>query len=274
MPPTGHAQVLLEHDSLYDEFDDDGGSFDGSPPGEYLSLPQPVSARAGAPHPTTERLLQSGSVYVYPNAGHGGARGREYRDRLWISGYAGSIVFVVVLAVREWWRSPSVSHFTTSLMFGWAQVQSPDRHAPQPPQTTSSTLSSIFSSLPILFSLSLLSFVAGTSLCAYLLLVRHAMRHVVWAALVGGPAAFAACGVIAFAGSFAGQSGGWKAGVRWFAVLCVVLSFVVGRAAVRRRKQVARAIAVGEVSGRISCQGLVILSEADCIGCCRLRRRS
>ncbi len=78
------------------------------------------------------------------------------------------------------------------------------------------------------------------------------MRHVVWAALVGGPAAFASCGVIAFTGSFAGQNGGWKAGVRWFAVACAVLSFVVGRAAVRRRKQVARAIAVGEVSRLLS----------------------
>ncbi len=124
MPST--AQIHLEHDSLYDDFDDDD-SFDGSPPGDYLSLPQPATARAGggAAHPTTERLLQSGSAYVYPNAGHGGQRGREYRDRLWISGYAGSIVFVAVLAVREWWRSPSVS----------------DR-SPAPPETTSSPTNS------------------------------------------------------------------------------------------------------------------------------------
>lgn len=107
MPST--AQIHLEHDSLYDDFDDDD-SFDGSPPGDYLSLPPPATARAGgAGHPTRERLLEGGSVYVYPNGGRGGARGREYRDRLWISGYAGSIMFVVVLAVREWWRSPSVS---------------------------------------------------------------------------------------------------------------------------------------------------------------------
>lgn len=78
------------------------------------------------------------------------------------------------------------------------------------------------------------------------------MRHFIHAALLGGPLIFVGCGVLAFAGSFrvggVAGDGGWKTGVRVFAGGCFALAFVLARQAVKRRKQVARAIAIGEVS--------------------------
>lgn len=110
----------------------------------------------------------------------------------------------------------------------------------------------MFSALPVLLTLSLVSLVTAVSGAAYVLAVRHSIRHVIRAALVGGPLIFATCGVVALAGSFTttgfSQDGGWRTGVRIFALACFVMVYLLARAAISRRKQVARAIAIGEVN--------------------------
>lgn len=117
---------------------------------------------------------------------------------------------------------------------------------------SSPSIPSIFSTIPILLTLSLISLVAGASIASYIVAVRHGMRHFINAVLVGGPLVFVVCGVVAFAGSLGGSGAagdsGWKSGMRWFAFACFVISFVLARAAISRRKQVARACAIGEVS--------------------------
>lgn len=110
--------------------------------------------------------------------------------------------------------------------------------------------------MPVLLTLSLISLAAAISGAGYVLAVRHSIRHVIHAALVGGPLIFAVCGVVALAGSFsstgfaqsASDAGGWRLGVRLFALVCFGVAWMLARVALRRRKQVARAVAIGEVS--------------------------
>lgn len=242
-----HESVLPSRYQSDNESNEDDYDEEDSPPGAFLSTPLHL-------HPTTlttEPLLAPRTLFVYPVAGQaagGGVRAQgEYRDSHWIVIYGLSVILVMLLGIVEWWKTP--------VRVSWSKlvVAEPRTDSfPQQPSLPSVPGSSIFAAMPILLVLSLVSLLAGVSSAAYLLAVRHSMRHFVHAALLGGPLVFVGCGVVAFAGSF-GSSGvagdsGWKAGVRWFAVGCFALAFALGRSAISRRKQVARAIAIGEVS--------------------------
>ncbi|ORY57398.1 plasma-membrane choline transporter-domain-containing protein [Leucosporidium creatinivorum] len=233
-----HESVLPQHhEHAYLDDDDHDSTSDlsadeSSPPGAFLSTPLHHPPPTGS---TTEPLIAPRTLFVYPVQGQaagGGVRAQgAYRDSHWIVIYGLSVILVLVLGVVEWWKSP-------------VKIS--------PPPATPSPDSSIFSTIPILAILSFISLLAGFSSFSYILAVRHSMRHFIHAALLGGPLVFVGCGVVAFAGSFAGSGvagdGGWKTGVRVFAAGCFLLAYVLARQAVKRRKQVARAIAIGELA--------------------------
>lgn len=245
--PPQHSVYLDEEEDEDDLTDEEG---DSSPPGAFLSTPlhRPPSGS------TTEPLLAPRTLFVYPvpgSASGGGVRAQgEYRDSHWIVIYGLAVILVLVLGVVEWWKSPKVS----CCGLAWRRLANRPHTLQVIPPSTPLPGSSIFSALPILLILSFISLLAGFTSATYILAVRHSMRHFIHAALLGGPLLFIGCGVVAFAGSFGGSGvagdSGWKAGMRWFAVGCFALAYVLGRAAISRRKQVARAIAIGEVSPR------------------------
>ncbi|GEM11914.1 choline transporter-like family protein [Rhodotorula toruloides] len=118
--------------------------------------------------------------------------------------------------------------------------------------------------LPSLSLLTLISLFAGLSTLAYLLVLSHSLRTLLTLSILGAPFVFSATGIIAFAGSF-GTSGveadrGWKTGMRVFSVACFALAFAVGGEAVKRRKEMDRAINVGETV--LSHPPLVVLALA------------
>ena len=176
-----------------------------------------------------EPLVGRRTLFVYPvpgPSGGGGANAHEaYRDTGWIVAYGVALLAVAALALQAWWSAPPL--------------------APGAPSA------SLLATLPTLSLLALVSLVAGVASLAYLLAMRRALATLLTLAVFGGPVVFVAAGIVAFAGSFAtrgvASDGGWTTGVRWFAVACFVLAFVLGRTALSRRKELNRAISVGEV---------------------------
>ncbi|SCZ96051.1 BZ3500_MvSof-1268-A1-R1_Chr8-1g09971 [Microbotryum saponariae] len=225
---------------------------DASPPGAFLSTPSPPFSSGGA-----EPLLAQRTLFLYPVRGRteGVRANGEYRDSQWIVAYGVCVLAVFVLGLLGWWETPIKD-------------------------TPSYPAYSIFNTIPVLLTLSFVSLLAGVSSATYILAVRHGMRHFINAALIAGPLLFIGAGVLSFGGSFGGIGAagdkGWKTGMRWFAVACFVWAYVLGRAAVSRRKQVARAIALGELATQIIlehpplillCFGLSVLSAVVALPC-------
>ncbi|GAA5849278.1 hypothetical protein JCM9279_006434 [Rhodotorula babjevae] len=217
------------------EEEDDETTDDDEPlPGAFVSLPLAGGGGGGArepdpPHAMDEPLVGRRTLFVYPvpGPGGGGANAHEaYRDTHWVVAYGATLLAVVALALHAWWSAP-----------------------PLPPGAPSASL---LATLPTLSLLALVSLVAGVASLAYLLAMRRALATLLTLAVFGGPVLFVATGIVAFAGSFATQGvasdGGWTTGVRWFAVACFVLAFVLGRTALSRRKELNRAISVGELA--------------------------
>ncbi|SCV67256.1 BQ2448_5902 [Microbotryum intermedium] len=245
---------LSEEDEGPLDYIDDADEHDenASPPGAFLSTPLPPSSSGGA-----EPLLAQRTLFVYPVPGRteGVRANGEYRDSQWIVAYGVCVLAVFVLGLREWWETPIKD-------------------------TPSYPAYSVFNTIPVLLMLSFVSLLAGVSSATYILAVRHGMRHFINAALIAGPLLFIGAGVLSFGSSFGGTGAagdrGWKAGMRWFALVCFVWAYVLGRAAISRRKQVARAIALGELATQIIlehpplillCFGLSVLSVVVALPC-------
>ncbi|KPV72790.1 uncharacterized protein RHOBADRAFT_55473 [Rhodotorula graminis WP1] len=228
--PGGRPGAVYS-DGEDDETDD--GDDDEPLPGAFVSLP--LGGGGGAArelplaHAMDEPLVGRRTLFVYPvpGPGGGGANAHEaYRDTGWVVAYGVSLLAVAALALHAWWSAP-----------------------PLPPGAPSA---SVLVTLPTLSLLALVSLVAGVASLAYLLAMRRALATLLTLAVFGGPVLFVATGIVAFAGSFAtrgvASDGGWTTGVRWFAVACFVLAFVLGRTALSRRKELNRAISVGELA--------------------------
>ncbi|KAL8292809.1 hypothetical protein RQP46_000503 [Phenoliferia psychrophenolica] len=230
--PFAAADVYQEHDSGDDDgasetSSDDRSDSDLSPPSflSHAPLPPPTNA-------PTERLLVPKTLFVYPSTARQGAR-TTYQNSAWIVAYGSLVLFGIAWAIFQWWSSSSSTY-------------------PIPPPTHTPSL---FPTLPILSLTALLSLLAGISALSYILSIRDAVRHLVAAALVGGPVVLVAVGLVCWAGSFgtegAEQDGGWKLGVRVFGIACFVAAFVLARVGLARRKSVARTIKVLELAGTI-----------------------
>jgi len=236
--------------AVYSDGEEDDETDDDEPlPGAFVSLPL---GGGGAhepepPHAMDEPLVGRRTLFVYPvpgPSGGGGANAHEaYRDTGWIVAYGVALLAVAALALQAWWSAPPL--------------------APGAPSA------SLLATLPTLSLLALVSLVAGVASLAYLLAMRRALATLLTLAVFGGPVVFVAAGIVAFAGSFAtrgvASDGGWTTGVRWFAVACFVLAFVLGRTALSRRKELNRAISVGEVrptfTPSLSCS--IVASSTD-----------
>ncbi|GAA5872411.1 hypothetical protein JCM3774_004513 [Rhodotorula dairenensis] len=228
--------VVYSDDDEEEEEDDDD---DEPVPGAFVS--QPVGATVSSQKDdvgTTPRAAAAPTtLHVYPVPGPGGFEqpqaGQEqqqrYRDSVWIVLYGVSLLAVCALALQAWWTSPPPA---------------------SPPSAPSGSL--FVSALPTLSLLGAVSAIAGIASLAYLLTIQHALGTLLRFAIYGGPALFVVTGVVAFAGSWLGEGvatdRGWKIGVRWLAVACFALSLVLFRSAVARRKELNRAISVGQLA--------------------------
>ncbi|GAA5913709.1 hypothetical protein JCM8208_003862 [Rhodotorula glutinis] len=228
--------------AVYSDGEDDetDGTDDDEPlPGAFVSLPLGGGGGGGGGHEPSppppqahamdEPLVGRRTLFVYPvpGPGGGGANAHEaYRDTGWVVAYGIALLAVVALALEAWWSAP-----------------------PLPPGAPSASL---LATLPTLSLLALVSLLAGVASLAYLFAMRRALATLLTLAVFGGPVLFVATGIVAFAGSFAtrgvASDRGWTTGVRWFAVACFVLAFVLGRTALSRRKELNRAISVGELA--------------------------
>ncbi|GAA5852117.1 hypothetical protein JCM8547_000162 [Rhodosporidiobolus lusitaniae] len=241
-PPSGRGAGVGYSDADSETDDDED---DEPVPGAFVSQPGPGSTGAGTAggrgpgrggpavpqsEAMDEPLMGRRTLFVYPvpsPAGGGGTNSKErYRDSGWIAAYGVSVCAVLALAVKAWWSAPSLPAGAPS--------------------------ASILSTLPTLSLLSLISVIAGLATLAYILTIQHALATLMTLSVFGGPLLFAGTGVVAFAGSFStsgvANDAGWKAGVRWFAVLCFVVACVLGRTALAKRKQLQRAISVGDLA--------------------------
>ncbi|BGP44098.1 hypothetical protein JCM10450v2_008315 [Rhodotorula kratochvilovae] len=219
----GAAARAVYSDGESSDTDDED---DGPVPGAFVS--QPLGEDAGAPHAMDEPLVGRRTLFVYPVPGPGGgANAREaYRDSGWIAAYGVALIAVAALGLQAWWSAP-----------------------PLPPGAPSASL---LATLPTFSLLALISVVAGVASLGYILTIHRALATLMTLAVFGGPLLFVATGFIAFAGSFSvagvASDRGWKIGVRWFALGCFLLAFVLGRTALSRRKELNRAISVGELA--------------------------
>ncbi|GAA6016728.1 hypothetical protein JCM10207_000161 [Rhodosporidiobolus poonsookiae] len=216
------------------ESDDDDTDDEGPLPGAFVSQPLQGGAGAGAAGKQDSEamdapLLGQRTLFVYPvpGASGGGTNTKaEFRDSAWIAAYGVSCCAVAALALQAWWSAP--------------------------PLPAGAPGASLFSTLPTLSLLSLISVVAGAATLGYMLTIQHALATLLTLSVFGGPLLFAGTGIVAFAGSFASagvaSDAGWRVGVRWLAVGCFVAAFVLGKAALVRRRELGRAISVGELA--------------------------
>lgn len=229
-------------DVIYSDGEDDSSDDedDGPLPGAFVSQPGREAQREYAmdePLVGADAARQrKETLYVYPVPATDGdeADPTRYRDAGWIVAYGVCVLAVVALAITAWTATPLAK-------------------PPTSPALRAST-SLLSTALPSLSLLTLVSLFAGLATLAYLLLLSHSLRTLLTLSILGAPFVFSATGIIAFAGSF-GTSGveadrGWRVGMRLFSVACFVLAFLVGGEAVKRRKEMDRAINVGEVRRR------------------------
>ncbi|GAA6007714.1 hypothetical protein JCM11491_003937 [Sporobolomyces phaffii] len=231
-----HPSTLTDSDLSEEDEDEDGD--EGPLPGTFVSKPSPPPPPEL--HPMNEPLLGRRTLLVYPGAAADtsgvNAPARElYRDSMWIAVYGGSLALTVFISVKAYLAAPSSS--TT------------------PPPSSQSP--SLLSATPLFLLLSLLSLFTSTLALSLLLVLRRTLRPLLTLSIFIGPFLFSLIGVIAFLASF-GQRGverdaGWKTGVRLFALGCVVTSWLLGRASINRRKELNRAILVGE----LACQTII-----------------
>jgi hypothetical protein len=223
-----------------DEDDDDDDEEDDEPvPGAFVS-PQPTTSTSAKPKGTPANIAPAPTttLHVYPVPGPNGynephGEDRYYRDSIWIVLYGMSLLAVVALALQAFWTSPPPS--------------------PPPSSSRDPSTSLFLSALPTLSLLGAISAIAGIASLAYLLTIPYALPLLLRFAIYGGPALlFVVTGIVAFAGSYGLGGGvasdrGWKVGVRWLAAGCFVMGFGLFRSAVARRKELNRAISVGQV---------------------------
>ncbi|BGP36036.1 hypothetical protein JCM10296v2_007888 [Rhodotorula toruloides] len=245
----GRTDAIYSDGESSDEDEED----DGPLPGAFVSQPGEAQREYAMDEPLVgaeEAQRRKETLYVYPVHATQGeeADPARYRDSGWIVAYGLCVLAVVALAITAWTSSP-LPKSTTS------------------PAIRAST-SLLSTALPSLSLLTLISLFAGLATLAYLLLLSHSLRTLLTLSVLGAPFVFSATGIIAFAGSF-GTSGveadrGWKVGMRVFSVACFVLAFLVGGEAVKRRKEMDRAINVGELACQtvLSHPPLIVLALA------------
>lgn len=183
-----------------------------------------------------EPLIRRQTLYIYPGSGPSdGSDQRQdakevYRDSTWI------VVYGLCLA-------------TTLFLSIQAYLSSSPTTPSSPPNTPTSSL---LSATPLFATFSLISLFTSSLALLLLLMLRTALRPLLTLSIFVGPFLFACIGVTALSGSFGSrgveQDSGWKAGMRVFALICILLSIVLGRASLKRRKELNRAILIGEVS--------------------------
>ena len=207
---------------------------EGPLPGTYLSTPTNRIADDDEEdqHRMDEPLINRRTLYVYP----GGPRGTDqqtkevYRDSLWIVIYGLCLVTTLFLSIQAYLSSPT------------------------PPSSPRASAPSLLSATPLFATFSLVSLFTSSLALLLLLMLRTALRPLLTLSIFVGPFLFACIGVTALSGSFGvegvEQDQGWRTGMRVFAVVCIALSVILGRASIKRRKELNRAILIGEVSFR------------------------
>lgn len=229
---------LTDSDLSEEEDDDD---HEGPLPGTFVSKLSPPG-HSPELYPMNEPLMGRRTLFVYPAASTTSTRSvsgggvnspsRElYRDSVWIAAYGLCLAATMLLAIKAYMSIPS----------------SPP--APRPP--VEPDYPSLLSTTPVFLVLSLLSLLTSTLALALLLVLRRTLRPILGISILVGPFFFCLIGFIAFGASF-GQNGverdrGWKTGMRVFACGCVAMSWLLGRASIKRRQELNRAIMVGEV---------------------------
>ena len=204
---------------------------EGPLPGTYLSTPtNRITGEEEDQHRMDEPLINRRTLYVYP----GGPRGTDqqtkevYRDSPWIVIYGLCLVATLFLSVQAFLSSPT------------------------PPSSPRTPTPSLLSATPLFATFSLVSLFTSSLALLLLLMLRTALRPLLTLSIFVGPFLFACIGVTALSGSFGvkgvEQDQGWRTGMRVFAVICIALSVVLGRASIKRRKELNRAILIGEVS--------------------------
>lgn len=232
---AGAGGALSRH-VVYSDDEEDEDDDDEPVPGAFVS-PQPTTSTSANPKGTPANIAPAPTttLHVYPvpgpngyNEPHGGDR---YRDSIWIVLYGISLLAVIALALQAFWTSPPPSN----------------------PSSRDPSNSLFLSALPTLSLLGAISAIAGIASLAYVLTIPYALPLLLRFAIYGGPALlFVVTGIVAFAGSYGLGGGvasdrGWKVGVRWLAGGCFVMGFGLFRSAVARRKELNRAISVGQV---------------------------
>lgn len=182
-----------------------------------------------------EPLIRRQTLYIYPGSGPSdGSDQRQdakevYRDSTWIVVYGLCLATTLFLSIQAYLSSPTTPS--------------------SPPNTPNSSL---LSATPLFATFSLISLFTSSLALLLLLMLRTALRPLLTLSIFVGPFLFACIGVTALSGSFGSrgveQDSGWKAGMRVFALICILLSIVLGRASLKRRKELNRAILIGEVS--------------------------
>lgn len=221
-------------DSLGQSDSEEEDEDEGPLPGKFvskLSSPLPSDPISLTQHPMDEPLMGRRTLYVYPGSGVASTSHEVHRDSIWIAVYGGCLAITFYLSIQAYLASPNPSR---------AKLPYP----------------SLFSTTPLLLSLSLVSLFTSSVALSLLLLLRHALRPLLTLSIFIGPFLFALTGLIAFSASF-GDSGvegdrGWKLGMRVMALTCVLMSLVLGRASIKRRKELNRAVLVGEVRSHCS----------------------
>ncbi|GAA5946753.1 hypothetical protein JCM3765_002000 [Sporobolomyces pararoseus] len=203
---------------------------EGPLPGTFVSSPPPN---------LHEPLIGGGSsrkiLFIYPNERTTITNNRIgfYRDSIWIVIYGFSISITLFIAFKAYFATPPPSSSSSS-------------------SSSSSEYPSLLATTPVFLILSLLSLFTSALALSLLLILRHTLRPLLTLSMLIGPFLFTLIGLIAFWASF-GTRGverdrGWKLGINLFAVGCIVIAWCLGRASLKRSKELNRAILVGELA--------------------------
>ncbi|GAA5879457.1 hypothetical protein JCM16303_003209 [Sporobolomyces ruberrimus] len=226
------------HDLTASDLSEEDEGDEGPLPGTFVSQATPP----GPPerHAMNEPLIGRRTLFVYPGQtnlrlGVNSPSRELYRDSTWIAIYGLSLAVTLFVSFKAYFADPSPTS--------------------SPPPSTHYT--SLISTTPLFLTLSLLSLFTSSLALSLLLILRRTLRPLLTLSIFVGPFLFSLIGVIAFFGSF-GQRGverdkGWKVGMRVFALGCVAMSWLLGRASIKRRTELNRAILVGE----LACQTIV-----------------
>ncbi|GAA5987173.1 hypothetical protein JCM5350_003871 [Sporobolomyces pararoseus] len=220
-------------DSDLSEEEEEEQDFEGPLPGTFVSKLDSSPPNLHEPLLTSRRK----TLFVYPNertTGGGGSGRILYRDSIWIVIYGFTIATTLILSFK--------AYFSTTT------TTPPLSRSPSSP----SEYPSLLATTPVFLILSLLSLFTSALALSLLLILRHTLRPLLTISMLIGPFMFTLIGFIAFLSSF-GKRGvetdrGWRIGIDLFALGCIVMAWGLGRASLKRSKELNRAILVGELA--------------------------